>query len=93
MKKKKVARRVICKKFCLNFKTHVNVLGNLFFKTSSVAKTKKFSIDSIAVVSFCVLRYDCYIQTTTWHGFNICFPRKNEKFAKVVYVIFGMVFN
>ena len=33
---------------------------NKKIKTSSVAKTKKLSIDSIVMVSFSVLRYDCH---------------------------------
>ena len=53
-------------------------LGNkgtitLKIKTSSIAKTKKLSIDSIVMVSFCVMRYDCYVQTMLWRGSNIRF--------------------
>ena len=44
------------------------------------------------MVSFCALRYDCYVQTIIWHGPNIRFPCKYEEFEKVEYVIFDTVF-
>ena len=54
---------------------------------------KKLSIDSIVIVSFCILRYDCDVRTMIWRGSNIRFPSKYEEFAKVEYLIFDMVFN
>ena len=38
---------------------------------SHVAKTKKYSTDGIAMVSFCVLRCDCYVRTIALHGSDI----------------------
>ena len=75
-----------------------NSLGNkgtipLKIKTSSVAKTKKFFIDSIAMDSFCVMRHDCHVRTMIWCGSNIRFSYKYEEFEKVEYGIFDMVFN
>ena len=54
---------------------------------------KKLSIGGIVTVSFCVLSYDCHVRTMIWRGFNIRFPRKYEKFEKIEYVIFDMVFS
>ena len=48
-------------------------------------------VDSILVVSFCVLRYDCHVRTRC--GCNIRFPCKYEEYEKVEYVIFDTVFN
>ena len=52
-------------------------------KTSNVAKTKKFSIDSIAMVSFCLLSYDCHVRTIIWRASDIRFSHKQEEFEKV----------
>ena len=76
-------------RFCFGNKETIT----LKIKTSSVAKTKELSIDSIVMVSFCVLSHDCHVRTMTRRGSNICFPCKYEEFEKVEYVISDMVFN
>ena len=40
---------------------------------------KKFSIDTIVMVYFCALRYDCRLRTMIWCGSNIRFPCKYMK--------------
>ena len=51
-------------------------------KTSSVAKTIKYSIDYIVKVSFCLLRCDGYVRTIVWRSSDIHFPCKYETLEK-----------
>ena len=70
-----------------------NGMITLKTKTSSIAKTKKFSFDSIVMVSFGALRYDCHERTMMTWGGSIRFPYNYEEFEKVEYVIFDMAFK
>ena len=72
--------------------TYINCKGDSK-SLSSLVKMKTFYIHDIARVSFCILRYDCYVRTIMWQSSNNCFLCKYEELAKVGHVIFYAIFN